>query len=51
MARHQALVRTFLEENRQLTQPVMDSDATVIKLQSHLLESKDAQLQAVKSTM
>ena len=51
VTQQQALIRTLLEENRRLTQRVMDSDATVIKLQAQLIESKDAQLKAVTSTV
>ena len=51
VAHKHALAKAIMEENQQLTQKVMDSDARVIALQSELLASKDAQLKAVTSTV
>ena len=51
VTRLNALVDVLLEENRQLAHKVMDSDTRVITLQSQLLASKDAQLEAVTSAV
>ena len=51
VTRLSALVNVLLEENRQLLYKVVDSDASLIALQTELIASKDAQLKAVTSAV
>lgn len=51
VTRQHLLISQLLEENRQLSQRVMDRDSRVITLQEELLECKNAQLESVTTTV